>query len=108
MAEKINGIGVRLDHGPASARPSMKDEPAFYRNLEELLDTRRHRTPWAPCGSQRGTIDFSSNDFLSLSSRALLRQAFLDELARHPDFNVGATGSRLADGNLRYMDSTRG
>ncbi len=104
MAEKINGIGSDWITAQRLRGPSMKDEPAFYRNLEELLDTRRASHTLGPLRKPKGTIDFSSNDFLSLSSSGLLRQAFLDELARHPDFNVGATGSRLADGNLRYME----
>jgi 8-amino-7-oxononanoate synthase len=52
-----------------------------------------------------GSIDFSSNDFLSLSNSSELRTAFLAELARHKNnFPLGSGGSRLLDGNSDYAD----
>ncbi|GAB7337391.1 hypothetical protein MBLNU457_g2736t1 [Dothideomycetes sp. NU457] len=50
------------------------------------------------------SVDFSSNDFLSLSSLPDLRNAFIDELARHPNFTLGSGGSRLLDGNSTYAE----
>lgn len=85
--------------------PEMQNAPAFYRNLENRLDKRRKHNRLLLMNTPRETIDFSSNDFLSLSSSGLLRRAFLDELARNPDFSVGSTGARLVDGNSTYIEN---
>ncbi|KAI0190589.1 5-aminolevulinate synthase [Astrocystis sublimbata] len=89
--------------------PRMKStESTFHKNLEEALDVRRAdhgfyaqiMPPW-----RSGTCaDFSSNDLLSLGATGLMRKAFLDELARHPDFNLYAGGSRLTGGNYPYIE----
>lgn len=50
------------------------------------------------------SVDFSSNDFLSLSSSPVFRTAFLQELAAHPNFKIGSGGSRLLDGNSVYAE----
>jgi 8-amino-7-oxononanoate synthase len=49
--------------------------------------------------------DFSSNDFLSLSTSPVLRTAYLSELTSHPDFRLGSSGSRLLDGNSLYAEN---
>lgn len=51
-----------------------------------------------------GAVDFSSNDFLSLSATGQLRTEFLAELARHPNFAIHAGGTRLIDGNYDYIE----
>ncbi|CCX04345.1 8-amino-7-oxononanoate synthase [Pyronema domesticum] len=51
------------------------------------------------------TADFSSNDFLSLSTNAELRTEFLSELQFAGDFPLGSGGSRLLDGNTPYTES---
>ncbi|GAM83295.1 hypothetical protein ANO11243_012820 [Dothideomycetidae sp. 11243] len=51
------------------------------------------------------SIDFSSNDFLSLASSADLRQRYLAELTLCPTFPLGSGGSRLLDGNTPYAES---
>ncbi|KAF5239313.1 hypothetical protein FANTH_10016 [Fusarium anthophilum] len=88
--------------------PQMKNAPTFYRNLEEALDLRRAdhgmftnntRSPW----KTGKAIDFCSNDLLSLGKTGVLRQEFLDELSRNPDFPIYAGGSRLLDGNYDYI-----
>src|ERR1700744_1630956 len=85
------------------------DRPAPSTRLEEQLlaklESRKSNSTFrqlvaAPIGS----IDFSSNDFLSLSTSPQLRAAFLAELARHPSFPLGSGGSRLLDGNSDYAD----
>jgi 8-amino-7-oxononanoate synthase len=49
------------------------------------------------------SVDFSSNDFLSLSTSPKLREAFLTELTRQSNnFSLGSGGSRLLDGNSAY------
>ncbi|KAL1970192.1 hypothetical protein VTN77DRAFT_5352 [Rasamsonia byssochlamydoides] len=88
--------------------PGMKDAPTFYRNLEEALDVRRSdhgmftRTKSAWKVGQ--AVDVCSNDLLSLGSTGQIRTAFLEELARHPDFALYSGGSRLMDGNYDYIE----
>lgn len=88
--------------------PLMKGAPTFYRNLEEALDVRRAdhamftrtKSAW-----KIGTaVDFCSNDLLSLGRTGEIRKAFLEELARNPDFALYAGGSRLMDGNYDYIE----
>lgn len=80
-----------------------KPRNSLERTLVKRLDDRyvnsrlRKLTVAAP-----GSVDFSSNDFLSLSTSPALREAFVSELARHPDFPLGSGGSRLLDGNSQY------
>ncbi|KAK4612051.1 8-amino-7-oxononanoate synthase [Fulvia fulva] len=54
-----------------------------------------------------GSIDFSSNDFLSLASSQDLRTCFLQELQSDPALavNLGSGGSRLLDGNSTYAET---
>ncbi|POS88053.1 hypothetical protein EPUL_000478 [Erysiphe pulchra] len=72
-------------------------------SMRTALENRRHnstlrRLPDPPSTS----IDFSSNDFLSLSKSHLIRHEYLSALTRtNPeDFRLGSGGSRLLDGNL--------
>jgi len=51
------------------------------------------------------SIDFSSNDFLSLSTSSLFKAAYLQELSSSPNFRLGSGGSRLLDGNSPYYES---
>ncbi|KAH9903661.1 pyridoxal phosphate-dependent transferase [Xylariomycetidae sp. FL2044] len=82
--------------------------PTFYQNLGESLDGRRasHRffsvvqNTWQTSGH----TDFSSCDTLGLSSGAARREVFLAQLANHPDFHLGSSGSRLMDGNYPYLE----
>ncbi|KAF2994496.1 hypothetical protein E8E13_002249 [Curvularia kusanoi] len=48
-------------------------------------------------------IDFSSNDFLSLSTSTRLKDAYLTELQSTP-LPLGSGGSRLLDGNSSYAE----
>jgi 8-amino-7-oxononanoate synthase len=50
------------------------------------------------------STDFSSNDFLSLSSSPTLHASFLTNLASAPP-RLGSGGSRLLDGNSSYAES---
>lgn len=86
----------------------MKKDAAsvFYRNLEQELDVRRTDQNLLNTRTRPPTaVDFSSNDVLSMSTTGLLREAFLQELALHPDFKVGASGSRVLDGNTEYIET---
>ncbi|KAH7348729.1 pyridoxal phosphate-dependent transferase [Rhexocercosporidium sp. MPI-PUGE-AT-0058] len=49
-------------------------------------------------------IDFSSNDFLSLSHSPTLKKAYLTEVTTSPNFHLGSGGSRLLDGNSSYAE----
>ncbi|KAI5868185.1 putative aminotransferase [Durotheca rogersii] len=94
-AQKLNG-------------PRMKDAPPFYRNLEEALDVRRSdhamMTRTQSAWKKGEAVDFCSNDLLSLGTTGKIRTAFLEELARHPNFPLYAGGSRLMDGNYDYIE----
>lgn len=87
-----------------------KNSEVFYRNLEEALDARRASNSFYSIvqNSWRvdNAVDFSSNDILSLGSSGLLREEFLAELSRNPDFCPGSGGSRLMDGNYTYLEET--
>ncbi|CCT67968.1 related to LCB2-serine C-palmitoyltransferase subunit [Fusarium fujikuroi IMI 58289] len=48
-------------------------------------------------------VDFGSNDTLSLSSSGLLREEFLKELGKHPDFILGGRASRWGEGSTDYL-----
>lgn len=51
-----------------------------------------------------GQIDFSSNDFLSLSTDSRLKDAFLAEIG-DKQLPLGSGGSRLLDGNSTYAET---
>ncbi|KAF7534076.1 hypothetical protein G7054_g6539 [Neopestalotiopsis clavispora] len=88
----------------------VKDEPAFYRNLERALDSRRlaHNLVSLKPRWDETVADFTSADFLSLTRTGRLREAFLAELALHPDFELGASGSRAQYGNYSYINQVEG
>jgi hypothetical protein len=73
--------------------------------LRSLLGKRRQnstlRTLTLPSPNQ---IDFSSNDFLSLSTSSLLKSAFLSEISS-TKLPLGSGGSRLLDGNSTYAET---
>ncbi|PYH86885.1 class II aminotransferase/8-amino-7-oxononanoate synthase [Aspergillus uvarum CBS 121591] len=52
----------------------------------------------------QGTIDFGSNDTLSLSSSGALSGAFLHQLENHPDFTVGSSSTRVFEGTRQYLE----
>lgn len=81
------------------SKPLNSLEKQLIRRLDDryLKSTLRKLTTAAP-----GSIDFSSNDFLSLSTSPVLRQAFIEELSANPEFPLGSGGSRLLDGNSQY------
>lgn len=80
------------------------DKPIL-KNYQALLDKRqanngRRKLTIAPPGS----IDFSSNDFLSLSQSSTLRSRYLAEFAKASKLPLGSGGSRLLDGNSQYAE----
>jgi 8-amino-7-oxononanoate synthase len=74
------------------------------RRLRELLDARRSNSTLRNLTLPRaGQVDFSSNDFLSLSTSPQLKALYLEELQRG-DLPQGSGGSRLLDGNSTYAE----
>jgi 8-amino-7-oxononanoate synthase len=73
--------------------------------LRALLDQRRKnariRNLTLPTP---GSVDFSSNDFLSLSTSDELKSAYLSEL-QSSSLPLGSGGSRLLDGNSPYAEA---
>ncbi|KAI1173653.1 8-amino-7-oxononanoate synthase [Nemania sp. FL0916] len=86
---------------------SVDSQPAFYRNIERALDTRRkaqYVIGLKPQGDKERIADFTTCDSLSLSRSGRVREAFLAELASHPGFDLGASGSRVQYGNYDYIN----
>lgn len=74
------------------------------RRLQDLLDRRRTKSTLRNLTLPKpGQIDFSSNDFLSLSSSPRLKSEYLAELQRTGS-TLGSGGSRLLDGNSLYAE----
>ncbi|KAF2129585.1 PLP-dependent transferase [Dothidotthia symphoricarpi CBS 119687] len=73
--------------------------------LHRLLNNRRKsstlRTLTLSTPSQ---VDFSSNDFLSLSTSPLLKSLYLAEIQKS-NLPLGSGGSRLLDGNSLYAEA---
>jgi 8-amino-7-oxononanoate synthase len=73
--------------------------------LAALLDKRRDQSKLRVLKtSPPGSIDFSSNDFLSLATNSAFRKDYLEALASTTNC-VGSTGSRLLDGNSKYAET---
>lgn len=83
-----------------------KNEPAFYRNLERALDSRRQAHNFVALKPRwdETVADFTSADFLSLTRTGRIREVFLNELEQHPGFELGASGSRAQYGNYSYIN----
>lgn len=76
------------------------------RTLQHHLDRRRASSTLRNLTvSPPNAVDFSSNDFLSLSTSPALRAAYLQELQRDSCFRIGSGGSRLLDGNSEYAEA---
>ncbi|KAF3404619.1 8-amino-7-oxononanoate synthase [Talaromyces pinophilus] len=96
-----------------SAQSQINREEMVYLldSFQKALDKREARS-----ARRRLTVlptnaaDFSSNDFLSLSSSSLLRSRFLHNLnasycpSSNPSPSLGSGGSRLLDGNSAYAE----
>ncbi|EXJ96008.1 hypothetical protein A1O1_01134 [Capronia coronata CBS 617.96] len=73
--------------------------------LAALLEKRRAQSKLRSLkSSPPGSVDFSSNDFLSLSTNTKFQEDYLTTLNenRRP---LGSTGSRLLDGNSDYAEN---
>lgn len=82
----------------------MKSQP-LDRAMSSLLSKRKSRSALrALSTAPPSSIDFSSNDFLSLATSPTLKEAYLQELSTSPNFRLGSGGSRLLDGNSPYVE----
>ncbi|KAK5126353.1 hypothetical protein LTR85_010589 [Meristemomyces frigidus] len=73
--------------------------------ISRTLDKRRSQSTIRQLTTNGpNSVDFSSNDFLSLASNIELRNNFIQELQRGPTA-TGSGGSRLLDGNSTYAEN---
>lgn len=73
--------------------------------LAALLEKRRVQSKLRSLkSSPPGSVDFSSNDFLSLSTNSEFQAAYLATLNKSHT-PLGSTGSRLLDGNSKYAEA---
>lgn len=103
---------------------ALQDSPtALESTFSSLISRRRSRSLLRRLTTvPPGTVDFSSNDYLSLSTNPDIRQAFLNLLRNEgygshpgqeepstspprPPLQLGSRGSRLLDGNHPFADS---
>lgn len=87
---------------PSSSPPSQSLVNALSRALSrrEAKSARRRLTVLP-----QETVDFSSNDFLSLGTSPAYRGRFMTHLKNAPDsFPFASGGSRLLDGNSAYAE----
>lgn len=90
-----------------SKAKTLQNASVFERNLEAALDLRRAEGGYLKIQkgvSEPGSVDFSSLDVLSLTSSGTMRQAYLEELSRHPDFKLNDGSSRLMS-DSEYTDA---
>ena len=84
-----------MDHDPL-------DNP-LHKALREKLDGRRQKSTFRQLTVlPSNSVDFSSNDFLSLAGSDEFRNAYIDALttaSSSGDFHIGSGGARLLDGN---------
>ena len=73
--------------------------------LSALLEKRRSQSKLRQLkSSPPGSVDFSSNDFLSLSTNKEFQNDYL-ALLKQAHTPLGSTGSRLLDGNSEFAES---
>lgn len=92
---------VPVPEGTAAARPqTLENTLAKALARRETRAARRRLTVLSP-----NAVDFSSNDFLSLSTSPAYRNRFLNHLNNTPEtFPFASGGSRLLDGNSAYAE----
>ncbi|KAJ5936192.1 PLP-dependent transferase [Penicillium verhagenii] len=77
-------------------------------NLNSCLNGRKEdgrlMMPYVMSKNSEGA-DFASNDTLSLSSSRTLSKAFLEELDRNPEFEIGSGSSRCLSGTTEYLSN---
>lgn len=83
----------------------MRQPSSLERQLADTLSARRKKSKLRVLkSSPPGSVDFSSNDFLSLATTPEFRRDYLNELETQ-NLPVGSTASRLLDGNSEYAET---
>ena len=96
--------GLKLLRLPFRSISSMTRSP-LEEQLATTLEKRRRSSKLRDLKySRTDAVDFSSNDFLSLSTNATYRSDYLAALGEKP-FRLGSTGSRLLDGHCTFSES---
>lgn len=85
---------------------TIRSQSTFARKLQGHLVSRKEQgrliEPPPPESIARMT-DFGSNDSLSLSGSKVLREAFLTEFEKHPEFILGNRSTRIFEGTTQYL-----
>lgn len=85
-------------------REYILEELPLERSMRCLLERRHQQSTLRRLTLPHpGQIDFSSNDFLSLSTSPVLKTAYIQELSSS-NLPIGSGGSRLLDGNSTYAE----
>jgi 7-keto-8-aminopelargonate synthetase-like enzyme len=105
MLESKSNNKLGLENPMADKRDGTSARSPLERRLLDLLNRRVSNSTLRKLTlPQKGQVDFSSNDFLSLSTSEQLKAAFLEELQR-TGLPQGSGGSRLLDGNSEYAEA---
>ncbi len=72
--------------------------------ITERLNQRKTSNSLRSLKTESGLFDFCSNDYLSFSRSAELKERFELEVAKHPDYRLGSSGSRLLAGNDKFSE----
>jgi 8-amino-7-oxononanoate synthase len=89
---------TKKEMDPQGGKTSLEAKMRYLLERRRKASTLRNLTLPKP-----GQLDFSSNDFLSLSTNTRLKDAYLEEL-RSSELPLGSGGSRLLDGNSPYAE----
>lgn len=106
LAHEILGTWMNQQQVRAA---TMESEPAFFRNLEQVLDVNRSDYGLLTLRSQfgLGLADFATTDFLSLNQTGRICEKFIAEMAHLDErHELGASGARTQWGNFRYLVET--
>ena len=77
---------------------------AYLKNLETALGPNSQHQVFqlTSPANEAGRVDFGSNNTLSLGGSKAIRDEFLRELSRNPNFEIGTGCSRVLGGTTRY------
>ncbi len=73
--------------------------------LRRSLEERSLQESLRSLSTEKGLIDFCSNDYLGFSRSQILKDRIRQEENRHADRLIGSTGSRLISGNSEYCEA---
>lgn len=73
-------------------------------HLDQKLKERLSEHKYRRLSCSDGMADFCSNDYLGFARSEELNALIAGELAKHPGYPTGSTGSRLLSGNSTYAE----